>query len=210
MMELIAMKPLDQEQRLGYRAFVFILLRKEAPALALLILAYLAEAFGNKIRQGAVDFISLSGINASSGLTLLSWISGLIIGLFLASLIMFVVGYIVALLVYDNYTVTIEEFDLKLKRGIFNLEEISIPFRHMQDVNVDRSLLYRLLGISRVIIDSAGQADKSEQNKTHILLDPIDKDLAESIFLNLQRKIGVQVIEGEGTADRKAAGHVEP
>jgi uncharacterized membrane protein YdbT with pleckstrin-like domain len=131
-------------------------------------------------------------------------VTGLVMGLIIVALLACIVGLIIAKLQYSNYTFTFEEFDLKLKRGIVSTTTVSIPYRQMQDVDVERNILHQMTGTSRVVIDSAGHEEKDEHNETDIILDPIDKETADEIRLMLQRKIGVQVVEGEREADSEA------
>lgn len=72
----------------------------------------------------------------------------------------------------------------------------------MQDINIDRPLVYRILGVSRVVIDSAGHEEFGEsRSETDIVLEPIDEKLAREIRDMLQRRIGVQIVEDEKEAD---------
>ena len=50
---------------------------------------------------------------------------------------------------------------------------------------------------------SAGHEDPVEKDDTDTAFDPIDKDLAEEVRLELERKIGVQVVQGEKEADQE-------
>lgn len=148
----------------------------------------LYEMTGSHIAQASSDHI----------------VGNFILGLWLLGFILFVVGVIIAWLKYINFSYCLKEFDLILKRGILDREEITIPYRQMQDINVNRTFLYRILGVSKLIIDSAGHEEAEEQNETDVILEPIDKAAAEEIRDILQRRIGVQVIETEKEADREA------
>ena len=198
---------LGQEQRLGRKSFLLLLAKNTTPGFALLVIdlvamllnvplkIFLAHAVATASGQTGADTI----LKASAA------ISGIILALLLASLVIIFIGYLITRLVYVHYTYSFEEFDLKLKRGIFTIREVSLPYRQIQDVNVDRSLLYRFLGVSRVIINSAAHEDFKENNQTDIILEPIDKEDAEQIRTILERKIGVQIIEGQEKADRDEA-----
>ena len=71
----------------------------------------------------------------------------------------------------------------------------------MQDININRSLFYVILGLSRLIIDSAGHEEKEEQNETDIILEPLDVTVAGDIRNFLKRRVGVQVVVDEKVAD---------
>jgi uncharacterized membrane protein YdbT with pleckstrin-like domain len=111
-----------------------------------------------------------------------------------------ILSIIVSYLQYRFYTFTFEEFDLKLKRGVINQIEVSIPYRQIQDVNVIRSLWYRIFGVSRLVVISAGHGGEKD-DQTENVFDPIDKNLGEEIRQALERRIGVQVVQSEEKAN---------
>ncbi|MFA6295465.1 MAG: PH domain-containing protein [Candidatus Paceibacterota bacterium] len=194
---------LGQEQHLGHKAFVLLFIRNTFPSLAILFLALIASNISGFMEQSILEALNASlQLNSSSPSLASTIVSNIVFGLYTLALFLFVVGYFIAELTYKFYTFTLEEFDLRLKRGIFNLETVSIPYRQIQDVNINRSLFYRIIGVSKVIIDSAGHEETGEFNETDILLEPIDREVAEEIRIILQRKIGVQVIEHEKEADK--------
>ncbi len=197
------MIPLNQEQRLGRAAYLYIASRKMTASLSLLLVAAVLLVTKGGISALIVGPLSLAGVHAPSAaaLSILNWIT---IGLFLIALLACLVGIIMARMEYANYTFTFEEFDMKLKRGILSLTEVSIPYRSMQDINVERNLMHRFSKTSRVVIDSAGQEEPGQPDESEIVLDPIEKGAAEDIRLMLQRKIGVQVVKGEKEADKEA------
>ena len=45
-----------------------------------------------------------------------------------------------------------------LQKGVFNTEVVSLPFSKIQQVNLKRSLLQRLIGVYSVILDTAGSS----------------------------------------------------
>lgn len=196
------MIPFGKEQPLGYKAFLLILIRNSAPALGLVLLASITLGMSDFIVQNILQSLNMSGqITATSSKSVSDLIGNIVLCLYTLSIVAFMAGYIISRLTYHFYTFTLEEFDLRLKRGILHLETVSIPYRQIQDVNINRSLFYRILGVSKVIIDSAAHEEASELNETDIILEPINKEIADEIRVLLQRKIGVQVIEKESEAD---------
>lgn len=196
---------LNQEQTLGKKAYLLMASQKMTAGIVFLLIAVVL-LFTNGI---ITSFIAntLKSAGASTGHTSAD-VSGVVMAIvaaaFILALFVCVIGLVVARLEYRNYTFTFEEFDLKLKRGIIGTKTISIPYRQMQDINIERSVLHQMTGTSRVVIDSAGHEEKSEQNETDIILEPIDREAAEDIRLMLQRKIGVQVVEQQKEADTEA------
>jgi putative membrane protein len=66
--------------------------------------------------------------------------------------------FIVTMLVYNNFTFEVDNDGLKIEQGIIHRLHVSVPFEQIQNVNIERSLSDRLLGLSRISIETAGQA----------------------------------------------------
>ncbi|HEX7724559.1 MAG TPA: PH domain-containing protein [Candidatus Paceibacterota bacterium] len=200
---------LNEEQRLGRKAYILMALKN---LVAPLIISVIAIVFLVASR-GIGDLIFLvfklagSGTQATSGAIAygLNYASFLVCALALVSIVM---GFITTKFNYRNYTFTFEEFGLRLKHGRFRMTELTIPYRQIQDIDIERGFLHQLTGTSRVIINSAGHQEAATkfnpEEETNIVLDPLDKTAAEEVRIMLQRKIGVQVVEGEREADREA------
>ncbi len=50
---------------------------------------------------------------------------------------------------------------MRIRRGIFNTNETSIPYRQIQDVDLVQSLINKIIGVTRIAILTAGHEDKS-------------------------------------------------
>ncbi len=203
------MIPLGQEQRLGRAAYLMMASQRMSAGLGILLLAT-----GLLVAKGGLAVLiskplALAGVTNASAAAL-SNLNYITAGLFIIALLVCLIGVLIARMQYAHYTFTFEEFDMKLTHGIIAIIQISIPYRSMQDINIERNLGHRLSGTSRVIINSAGHEESDERNETDIVLDPISEDRAEDIRLMLQRKIGVQVVQGEKEADRQADSLAEP
>jgi uncharacterized membrane protein YdbT with pleckstrin-like domain len=195
---------IGQEQQLGKKAFLLFLSRKVTAAIVILLVAFILADIGPSISQGIAGITAIGG-SASYGTA--SSISGGIayasMLLFLLGVIVFLIGFIISLLQYRNYAFVMEEFDMKMRRGVTNQRVISIPYRQIQAVNVVRSLAYRFFGVSKLVMITAGHDDPGTNEEADTVLDPIDKDTAEEIRVFLERKIGVQVTEGTVQADKE-------
>ncbi|VVB97963.1 Bacterial PH domain protein [uncultured archaeon] len=69
----------------------------------------------------------------------------------------FLIPYLVWIeLRYRNYTYYIAETEMIIRRGVLRIERTTIPFEKVQNVNVSRSVLERLLGLATLKIETAG------------------------------------------------------
>jgi len=199
---------LNEEQRLERKAYILMALKN---SVAPLIISVIAIVFWIASR-GIGDFIfvmfKLSGSGTEAVSRLISYgVNGVTFVAFALAIVSLVMSLVTTKLNYRNYTFTFEQFGMRLKQGMVRTMELTIPYRQMQDVSIDRGFFHQLTGTSRVIINSAGREEPSTtltpEQETNIILDPIDTAIAEDIRLLLQRKIGVQVVEGERESDRE-------
>jgi membrane protein YdbS with pleckstrin-like domain len=89
----------------------------------------------------------------------------IIIGLFLQPMFFGVlaVGYLlvvyaVTILVFNHFYFSVSNTHFSKEYGIFHKKHVTIPFEHIQNVNIRRSLLDQILGLARVDVESAGSS----------------------------------------------------
>lgn len=105
------------------------------------------------------------------------------------------ITFLVSWLVYVNYQFALGENALKIKRGIINKEEVAIPYRQIQDVDIDRDLGFQMMGLSRVVILTAGHDDEKPGNdRSEGVFPALDKDLAEWLQKELLDRANVQKV----------------
>ena len=109
------------------------------------------------------------------------------------------ITFLVAWLIYANYKFCLGDDSLKIKRGILNKEEVAIPYRQIQDVDIRRDLSFQMLGLSRIVILTAGHEDdeKPGDDDTEGILPALDKDLAEWMQAELLKRANVQKVTEE-------------
>ncbi len=163
--------------------WIFILDRVRAAPLFLLL------AIGIFIvsQQGALNTGSFAAFGHYALLAALACLA-----LFLA---VFGVGAFIGWLVYKNYTFALGEDSLKVRRGILDKEEVAIPYRQIQDVDIDRDLTFQMIGLSKIIILTAGHEDeKGPDDESEGVLPAIDKNLAEWLQTELLQRANIQKV----------------
>ena len=115
--------------------------------------------------------------------------------------IFFVLAFFISWLVYVNYKFALGENSLKIKRGILNKEEVAIPYRQIQDVDVRRDLGFRMMGLSRIIILTAGHEDpmehddySEERGESEGYFPALDHNLAEWLQAEILKRANVQKV----------------
>ena len=195
---------LNQNMHLGRMAFILLLFRRVVPGFVLFIIAVVVSGMRDFLLSSFATLLRTStGQAAANAQDFPKYFSYGLNAFFVVSIALMAIGLIVAWLEYRNYSFRFEEFNLMVGRGILWTEEVSIPYRQMQDININRSLAHRILGVSRLIIDSAGHEEAEEQNETDIILDPLEKSVAEEVRQFLDRRVGVQIVKDVKLEDRE-------
>jgi uncharacterized membrane protein YdbT with pleckstrin-like domain len=190
-----------QEQHLGRTTLLIFLLRRTVIAVVMVFVALIAFTIGPLLATGIVGITSGGSVDSALVNNISGIISYISLLLFFVGVIIFLVGFIISLLEYRNYTFTLGEFDLKLRKGIIDQREIAIPYHQIQDIDIVRGVVQRILGVSRLVMITAGHESPDSGDQTDTVFDPIDSALAEEVRAFLERKIGVQITEGTAQAD---------
>jgi uncharacterized membrane protein YdbT with pleckstrin-like domain len=114
-------------------------------------------------------------------------------------IVVLAITFFITWLIYSRYKFCLGEDSLKIKRGVLNKEEVAIPYRQIQDVDIRRDLSFQMLGLSRIIILTAGHEDdeKPGDDDTEGILPALDKDLAEWLQAELLKRANVQKVTEE-------------
>jgi uncharacterized membrane protein YdbT with pleckstrin-like domain len=179
--------PQEIYHTLGRKTLTIFVLQRIQTSLILLVLAIVlfgiqGQAFLVQTPAGDLTpYVSLAALA--------------VLGLFIVS---FLIGFFAAWLIYTNYKFSLGEDSLKIKRGILNKEEIAIPYRQIQDVDITRDLSFLMLGLSRIVILTAGHEDQDPENQQHGqsegFLPALDKDLAEWLQSELLKRANIQKV----------------
>ncbi len=68
----------------------------------------------------------------------------------------FVMLYLISDIVHNNFYFSIDENGFNKEHGIIHKQEVSIPYSRIQNVNITRGLIDRMLGLARISIETAG------------------------------------------------------
>jgi len=177
--------PQDMYHTLGSKTLLIFVLQRVHAAFIILLLTI--GAFILK------DYPSLKTVPVAGDLTpytnLAAWA---LLGIFV---VIFLLTFLISWLIYINYKFMLGEDSLKVKRGILNKEEVAIPYRQIQDVDIERDLAFQMMGLSRIAILTAGHEDKDDKDdQSEGILPAMDKDLAEWLQTELLKRANVQKV----------------
>lgn len=125
--------------------------------------------------------------------------------LFLGTLAVFIVIGIVAYLKYRNFTFFLDAIneEFVINEGIFNKTKTAIQLNKIQQVNVNQSLVQRIIGVYALEVDTAGSTKKEGKIKavSHQLALALKARLLEnekkkeSIFENIKDEVTTPVLD---------------
>lgn len=177
-------------QRLGKKTLtIFVLQRIGAPFVLLLVsIGLFSIQNANFITQVPIpNFSQYIGLAALSCLILFA--------------VFFLLAFLISWFTYANYKYALGDNSLKIKRGIFDQEEVAIPYRQIQDVDLDRPLGYRMMGVSHIVILTAGHEDQpssgdplEQRGQSEGVFPVLDKDLAEWLQAEILKRANVQKV----------------
>lgn len=102
---------------------------------------------------------------------------------------------LVAWLQYVFFRYSLGEDIIKIHRGVLTKEEIAIPYRRIESVDIRRTLIHQLFGVSRInietTIDSELFADKKSDSSDEVF-PAIDQHLARVIQEELTKRANIQ------------------
>jgi uncharacterized membrane protein YdbT with pleckstrin-like domain len=179
--------PEEQYHMLGPKTFWIFFLQRVHAAFILLLLTIALFV----INQQSFLMTQRFG-NLTPYAVLGTWICALLFVVVLA------ISLFVAWLIYSRYKFCLSEDSLKIKRGVLNKEEVSIPYRQIQDVDIKRDISFQMMGLSRIVILTAGHEDeKPGEDDSEGILPALDKDLAEWLQTELLKRANVQKVTEE-------------
>jgi len=177
--------PAEIYYRLGKKTFVLFALKKmRLAAVFFLIAAFLALVS----RQSFLTSLPLLG-DVQIYVAWSAWV------IFIVFCLFFLTALGAAWTIYRNYQFALGNDSFKIKHGVLNKAEFAIPYRQIQNVNIDRGALFQMLGLSRVTILTAGRSDqKLRDDEAEGVLPAIDKELAAWLRDELLKRANIEKV----------------
>ena len=191
---LLQKLPAQQEYKtLGNKVFWLFVLQTSPVTCVLLVLSVIFFILSYQPFMANTIFGNVQ--NYTLGATLVA---------FILALITFAISTALARLNYKNYVFAVGDDSFKIKRGIFSKTENAIPYRQIQNVDIECSVMFQMLGLSRLIILTAGHEDEkpngsgSGDDEAEGIIPAIDQKLAEWLQAELLKRSNIQkVIESK-------------
>jgi uncharacterized membrane protein YdbT with pleckstrin-like domain len=172
--------PNNKWYRLGKKTLLFFLIKGSKIYLPFLFLwVYLSY----KIKFGNLNSVFYNFFEKRYDSWYISGDFALII-LWLCVLSWGFVIFLVARVLYRQYKFMLDDHAFHVKRGLFFIKEIVIPYSHIQNVEIKQPVLFRIFGLAELDITTLGNNNnviedvKKHKAKTN-LLPVIDKRMAK-------------------------------
>ncbi len=179
------------EQKLGRKTFRFYLYQNLLAGVVLMFIAAIVL-----LAQGTlIESLTMSALGLDHR-TVIIIVYDINIALFVIACVALGIGMLISWVRYTSITFSTGEYALIIKRGIIDKREISIPYRQIQDVDINRSLSQRMFGVSSLLILTAGEAQQAG-SESEGALSVIDTPLAEALKAELLRRTNVQEVVEE-------------
>jgi uncharacterized membrane protein YdbT with pleckstrin-like domain len=153
------MLELNKKYSLGKRTFWFLYF-KNGKIATLIIIGFIAIIFSMYIGETGAWFAyflatNFNGIITKGLLTL--WLSFGVFG-------MLVILFISLYEHFAQHKFMLDDHSFHVRRGIFMIKEKVIPYRHIQNVDIEQPYHYRLFGVARLNITTARLDTFAEQD----------------------------------------------
>jgi len=162
---------METEQRLGRKTFWIFVLSNSKAAFAFLLVTIVLIVSRGYAGSNFTDIFNYSIIVAAA--------------VFAVS---FLLDIGISWLVYINYTFSITENAFKVRKGIFNKKETAIPYRQIQSVDLRQDVVAQIIGVSKLVVLTAGHDDNNKTGEAEIDFPVIDTEFAKNIQTELLKR----------------------
>lgn len=160
------------KQRLGIKVLYYYLLNKVVLGVVFLIVSFILLSYKQNIASVLSKIISVD-----YAILIMSYI---LMAMFTISVLIIALSLLLSWIKYISCDFVLDENALNIRRGFFNKKEVSIPYRQVQNINIEQSFRYKMMGLSRLIILTDGDREDNQMNHDGVF-DVIDHEFAKNI-----------------------------
>jgi len=177
---------MNPSQKLGINVFYYYLSKKTPIGLAALVISIFISSIKVAMVLKLAFFVSLS--------TSAMIVNYFINGLFLISALLIIYGIIVSYINYTSCQYYLGENAFSITKGFFNKKEVSIPYKQIQNINIEQSFQFKMLGVCKLVILTAGNDNNNQNGEAEGVFDVIDFKVATNIKESILQKTNIQPV----------------
>jgi len=175
--------------RLGHTTLYYLLFKYGFPAIVLFFieLVLVGAASGGNVLPPFSEWVSTYSTFADIVRVAVGLVPPLIF-------IAIAFGVIMAYVWYYSFRYKLDDNDLAFEKGLVGREEISIPFRQIQNVDIEQSFIYRIFSLADLVILTAGHEDQSHitKDESEIIMPALNEGEARRLQHYLLERANVQ------------------
>jgi uncharacterized membrane protein YdbT with pleckstrin-like domain len=175
--------------RLGKTTLYYLLFKYGFPAIILFFieLVLLGAAVGGNGLPPFSEWVSTYATFATVVRSAASIVPPLIFAAIAFAMVM-AYGY------YWSFRYKLDDNDLAFEKGLIGREEISIPFRQIQNVDIEQSFIYRIFNLADLVILTAGHEDPAHimKDESEIIMPALNDWDARALQHYLLERANVQ------------------
>lgn len=170
-------------QKLGIKVFYYYLFQKVFVGILFLVVFFIIASLKSFLVSSLVFIFPLS--------VAIVIVNYFIVGLFAVSIVFIAGGFLMSWLLYIRCTFSINDDSFNISRGIFSKKEISIPYRQIQDINIEQTFYFKMMGVSKLVVLTAGNDDNDKEGEAEGIFEVIDSSMAEKMREELLQKTNI-------------------
>ena len=163
---------MDTKQKLGIKVFYYYLSNKIVAGVIFLVISFI-------VSSSKVSLVSKLSLVLPKEMSF-NAVLYLVNGLFILSVFLIILGIFLSWLHYISCNFILGDNNLTIIHGILNKKEVSIPYRQIENINIEQSFNFKLMGICKLKIETAGN-NSINGGKPEGYFDVIDFKIAQKI-----------------------------
>ena len=175
---------MNNKQRLGIKVFYYYLSKRISIGIIVLVGTIILASFKGVLVLKLANIVPL--------VTATSIVNVLINGMFIVSAILIFLGLLTSFVKYLSCDFTMDENAFNIRRGFLTKREVSIPYRQIQNINIEQSLSNKMLGIGKLVVLTEGDHSEGSGKNGEGVFDVIDYELAHSMREYILQRTNIQ------------------
>lgn len=178
---------MNNKQKLGIKVFYYYLSKRISVGIAILVVSIISTSFKEIL---ILKLATLVPLQASTDVVTFT-----VKGLFVVSFLFLVFGSFISFIKYISCDFTMDENAFNIRRGFLTKREVSIPYRQIQNINIEQSLGNKMLGIGKLVILTEGDHGENNMGNREGVFDVIDYDLAHEVREFILQRTNMQTVK---------------
>lgn len=178
---------MNNPQKLGIKVFYYYLSRKTSVGILALVISIIIYSYKN-VLISKVELLAPLEVSTTI-------VSYFIYGLFSLTAILLIFGLFMSWINYISCDFTLDENAFNIRRGFFTKREVSIPYRQIQNINIEQSLSNKMLGIGKLVILTEGDHGNTSGGNGEGVFQVIDYTLAHQVREFILQRTNLQIVK---------------